>query len=546
MTSGLPGEGGSGQDAGMDTPEAWWRRHPLVVVALMPVLPQLLGSVFNIWYNARVIAPLLAATGLERRFVETVVVFNAVAYPVAVVCWVRWVLALRPAVEARERGAVLDEGAWLRARQRAVNLPWMGAALAGACWLACIPVFLGSFAWAQWPLPPGLLAHLPVSFLVSAFISITHSFFLVEMASHRLVFPRVFAGVRSDGTPGTFPLSLRGRGLLWAVSAGICPIGSLLLLSFAPESGEGEAVWLELFVGSVGIAFGLCTALMINRLVAEPVDQLAAAARAVAAGRLDVRVESHRADEFGLLIHEFNRMVQGLRDRDRLRHAFGLHVGRRAAEHILKRDPGLSGVEETVTVVFVDVRGFTARCRNAPPARVVSVLNLFLTHMVRVVEEEHGGMINKFLGDGFMAVFGAGGVPERDAEAALAAARGMVDELEKVNGALAARGEAPLRIGIGLHRGPAVVGSIGSPERLEFTVIGDTVNLASRVEGLTKETGGPVLLTGPVVEALGGEARRGLRPLEARHVKGVEEPVELWGLVTGPENRGFREAGGGT
>ena len=527
---GVAGGGGGGQCGRMHERETWWRRHPLLVTALTPVLPQMLGSVFNIWYNGKVIAPLLHTEALQERFMQTVVVFNLLAYPMAVALWVRWVYVLRPAVEAAEAGGRLEGERALAARQRAVNLPWLGAALAGGCWLACIPVFLGAFAQVQWPLPAGLLAHLPVSFLVSALISITHSFFLVELASHRLIFPRVFAGVRPEQTPGTFPLSLRGRGLLWAVSAGICPIGSLLLLSFAPESGGAESAWFELFVGSVGIAFGLCTALMVNRLVAEPVDQLAAAVRAVAEGRLDVRVESHRADEFGLLINEFNTMVQGLRDRDRLRHAFGLHVGRRAAERILQRDPGLSGMEEVVTVMFVDVRGFTARCRGEPPARIVGVLNLFLTHMVRVVEEEHGGMINKFLGDGFMALFGAGGIPERDAEAALAAARGMLRELEEVNAALAAKGEAPLRIGIGLHRGPAVVGSIGSPERLEFTVIGDTVNLASRVEGLTKEAGEGVLLTDAVAAALGDAACRSLRKLEARGVKGVDEPVGLWGL----------------
>ena len=508
----------------MDEKASWWRRHPLLITALMPVLPQLLGSAFNIWYNAKVIEPLLETEALQSRFVHTVVFFNLAVYPLAVAAWMWWVLSLRPAF--RGSPALPPPEVLLRIRQRAVNLPWFGSLLAAVCWLACIPVFLGALAQVQWPLHHGLWIHLPVSFLVSAFISITHSFFLVEMASHRLIFPRVFAGVRPERTPGTYSLSLRGRGLLWAVSAGICPIGSLLLLSFAPGTPGTDSFWFALFVGSVGIAFGLCTALMINRLVAEPVDQLAGAARRVAAGCLDVEVPSHRADEFGVLIHEFNRMVQGLRDREKLRHAFGLHVGRQAAEQILRRDPGLGGVEETVTVMFVDIRDFTARCRRSSPVRIVAVLNLFLGHMVGVVEEKHGGMINKFLGDGFMALFGAGGVPVRHADAALAAGRDLLAEVGRVNARLEAMGEEPIRIGIGMHTGPAIVGSIGSPERLEFTAIGDTVNMASRIEALTKSTGRSLLVSRAGRDLLADPGV--LEEMPPQPVKGVDEPVVLY------------------
>ncbi len=504
----------------------WWQRHPLTTCALMPVLPQLLGSAFNIWYNGKVIEPLLHTPVLRDRFIDTVIVFNVLIYPLAVGAWIALVLSLLPAVRAAQENKLLNKEALADARRRAINLPWFGSLLAGLAWLFCIPVFLGAFAWVQWPLPPGLLIHLPISFAVSAFISITHSFFLVELASHRLIFPLVFAGARPEQTPGAFSLSLRGRGLLWAISAGICPIGSLLLLSFAPSTPGTDSFWFALFVGSVGIAFGLCTALMINRLVAEPIDELSRAARAIASGNLDIQVSSHRPDEFGLLINEFNGMIQGLRDKEKLRHTFGLHVGKQTAEQILRRDPGLSGVEETVTVMFVDIRNFTARCRHSDPSRIVSVLNLFLTHMVAVVEKKHGGMINKFLGDGFMALFGAGGSLANHADAALAAAVDLTLEIDLVNNELVKRGEEPIQIGIGLHTGPAIVGSIGSPERLEFTAIGDTVNMASRVEGLTKVAGATILLTSEVRAMLHPDTR--LEPLPAQSVKGVEQPVALY------------------
>src|SRR5207253_1773965 len=136
---------------------------------------------------------------------------------------------------------------------------------------------------------------------------------------------------------------------------------------------------------------------------------------AVADGRLDIEVSLRRADELGLLAAEFNRMVTELREKERLSRTFGLHVGRRAAEQILARDPGLGGVEQTITVMFVDLRSFTRRAETCPPAEMVRLLNRFLEVMVRIVESQHGGMINKFLGDGFVALFGIG--PESDGHA---------------------------------------------------------------------------------------------------------------------------------
>ncbi|HYR58565.1 MAG TPA: adenylate/guanylate cyclase domain-containing protein, partial [Chthoniobacteraceae bacterium] len=377
-------------------------------------------------------------------------------------------------------------------------------------------------------LGPQLRWHLPISFLVSAFISVTQSFFLIELVSHWGLFPVFFRDARPDQMKGIHPLSLRGRGLMWAISAGICPIGALLLLAFAPPSPSADPARFELFVGAIGIAFGLCSAVLISRLVAQPVDHLRAAAKAVAEGRLDVHVPLKRADEFGALIGEFNRMVAELREKERLRRTFGLHVGAKAAEQILARDPGLGGTERTITVMFVDIRSFTERSAGNPPEKVVALLNEFLRVMVHAVEAHHSGMVNKFLGDGFMALFGAGGESDAHADEAVHAASEMLAQLRELNDLLAARGEAAMAIGIGLHTGPAIVGSIGSPQRLEFTAIGSTVNLASRIESLTKVVGETVLLSDATRAAL--RAPVALREHPPQRVKGVAEAVRVWSV----------------
>jgi len=315
---------------------------------------------------------------------------------------------------------------------------------------------------------------------------------------------------------------------MWAVSASICPIASLLLLMFAPRSPVMNAEWFAVFVGVVGIAFGIFTALMLSWLVAKPIDQMRVAADAVSRGEWDVDISVTRADELGRLLGEFDHMIRQLKDKEKLRQTFGLHVGRRAAEQILARDPGLSGVEEEITVMFVDMRSWTARTRASTPGEVVEVMNQFFRATVRVVEEEHRGMVNKYLGDGFMAIFGAGDSASNHARDAVAAGREILSAVEKLNVDLANRDHAPFQIGIGIHSGPAIVGSIGSPQRLEFTAIGDTVNIASRVEGLTKTIGKPLLLTAAVHER--SRDSFDFEELPPQEVRGVDGRLSIFAL----------------
>src|SRR6059058_2032347 len=401
-----------------------------------------------------------------------VVVYNSVVYPVGVLLWLRRIFSFRGLFHRLCAASAIDSASLARARRRLIHLPWYAAAICSVAWFLCIPIFLGALLQIQYPLDPRLLWHLPISFCVSGFIAITHTFFLVELASHWGLFPVFFRDARADLTPNNFTLSLRGRGIMWAISASICPIASLLLLMFAPRSPVMSAEWLAVFVGVVGIAFGIFTALMLSWLIAKPIDQMRAAADAVSRGNLHVDVGpagAARADEFGRLLSEFDQMVRQLREKEKLRQTFGLHVGKRAAEQILARDPGLSGIEEEITVMFVDMRSWTARASASTPADVVEIVNDFLRVSVCAVEEEHRGMVNKYLGDGFMAIFGAGDSGSNHACDAVLAGCEILRAVKGLNDELAAKERAAIQIGIGIHSGPAIVGSVGSPQRLEFT-----------------------------------------------------------------------------
>ena len=485
----------------------------------------LIGSAINIWYNITNVDPLLT---VDQRaiFTRTITLYNLIIYPLLGAVGVWRLLSLREPYRQLTQGGIADAEQRLRAQRRVINLPWFLVGLATVGWGLCTPVFLYELSRSPEPLNRLLYAQLPISFAISGMIAITHGFFAVELVSQRALYPVFFRNARPTRTPGAIALSLRARGILLAVSAGVCPVVSLLLLTLVPRPEDNIAFAMS--VGGLGIGLGLTTAWLLGRLVTEPVDELRQATEAVAAGDLTVRIPDLRADEFGQLIDGFNTMVAELSDKRRLEEDFGRHVGERVARKILERAGGLGGAEEELTIMFVDIRNFTARSEASSPEQAVALLNVFLTEMVDVVEQRHGGIVNKFLGDGLMAMF-AGWTGRFDhADAAVAAGREMLQRLQSINARLADAGDPPLAIGIGIHTGRAVVGSIGAPRRMEYTAIGDAVNVASRVESLTKIVGAPLLLTDATRQAL--RVRVPLEKLPSQPMKG-HTPVDVLRLA---------------
>jgi adenylate cyclase len=177
-----------------------------------------------------------------------------------------------------------------------------------------------------------------------------------------------------------------------------------------------------------------------------------------------------------------------------------------------------------VAVMFVDFRSFTASARTRPPQEVVDRLDGAFAVLVEILDR-HGGIVNKFLGDGFLALFGAPLEAADAAEQAVAAARDMLVAMERSNAA----SDWPLRIGIGIHVGEVVAGNIGSPRRKEYTVIGDTVNFASRLEALNKDFNSQLLISAAVRDALGKDGGDAV-PLGDVPVRGYDRPIGVWQL----------------
>jgi adenylate cyclase len=226
-------------------------------------------------------------------------------------------------------------------------------------------------------------------------------------------------------------------------------------------------------------------------------------------------------------------MVTERLEKRRLRRDFRRFVSRDVADAMIDQQGDwkvtAAGVKRRVVVLFSDVRGFTERSEQTDPGDLVKQLNEYLTSMVEVIFR-HGGTLDKFIGDAVMAHWGAlGGGNEQDhAHKAILAARDMIAALSTMNATWEAAGKAPFKIGVGLHLGEAVAGEIGSPDRTEFGVIGDTVNLASRLEGLTKAFHCEVIYSEEVKMASGIDD--GAMDLGQVRVKGRRHPVRLFGI----------------
>lgn len=267
------------------------------------------------------------------------------------------------------------------------------------------------------------------------------------------------------------------------------------------------------------------------RSLAGAIREVARAARAILRGHyLNAHVALERDDELGLLAQSFNHMSRELEQRERERDVFGRLVSPEVRDQLVQGELMLGGHEVEVTVLFSDIRGFTQLCEGLKPRDVVLTLNEHFTRMTHAVQR-FGGYVNNYMGDAMVVVFGAPTPDPHRVERALHAAVAMRRELAEFNRERASYGAAPLEIGIGLASGTALAGQIGSPERCIYTVVGDTVNVAARLEGLARQEGGMLAFMNQATrDLLPPHLRECLRPLGERALKGRGTLIPVWGL----------------
>lgn len=256
-------------------------------------------------------------------------------------------------------------------------------------------------------------------------------------------------------------------------------------------------------IGGIVLSISILVVFWFSLSLSSPIERLAALMELVKKGVFDInatqKIKGLFPDEVSDLAMAVDQMTEGLRERDKVKNLFSKFVGSSVTDDLLTREVALGGARKDVIVFFSDIRGFTAMSEELPPEDVVEMLNEYFGTMVRIINET-GGVVDKFIGDAIMAVWGAPNSKEDDAFQAVRACLRMREALNSLNEKRISEHKNPLMIGMGLNMGPAVAGTIGSDERMEYTVIGNTVNTSSRIEAATKAFGSDLLVSEEIFE----------------------------------------------
>ncbi len=395
-----------------------------------------------------------------------------------------------------------------------VVLPATAAAVAilGLPWYTFIPFFLGSAAAVAYG---GLLHYLALEVgLRPVLIDLNQA---------------VTPGLQREVS--AFPLRVRLMGALPLINL----VAGLVVAALTSEGGGGANLTVDVLIAlAVATTISLELSLLLSKSILRPIADLRRATEAVREGRFDVSVPVTTGDELGDLAASFNQMIEGLAERERIREAFGTYLDEEVAEYILSEAFSEEGVELDVSVLFCDVQDFTSLVSGMGAKEIVAALNGLFEVVVPIVAR-HGGHVDKFEGDGLLAVFGA---PENYPDHADRAVRAACEMVTAVNGEEAAGGG--IRIGVGINTGMVVAGSIGGAGRLNFSVIGDPVNVASRVESATRQFDVDILITGHTRKALSDEYEVG--DLGRHQLRGVGDPIALHSPSLVPRRRGAEPA----
>lgn len=388
---------------------------------------------------------------------------------------------------------------------------WAAEFLASALW-----------SWFRAPAAPWAVLLLPgaVDAYFSAYFTVIFLEPLVITKAARFLYtePEIFR--RKAG-----PMwSVHAKLLLMVFNLILIPL-SLVELIRRTGGGAGDA-------GPVIAATCLFAAGYLETLyrsIARPLARLNEKMSLVAKGDYAAKTVVLDDDEIGELKAGFNEMVDGLAERERLKDTFGRYVSVEVAKRLVETGAvSLGGESIEATILFSDIRDFTAMSERMPAQELVAFLNTYFSYVTQPIAA-HDGMINKFIGDAVMAVFAPQFGAKSHVDDALRAALGMRAKLAELN----ARGGPEIRFGVGLHTGTLVAGNIGTEKRLEYTVIGDTVNVASRIESQNKDLGSVILISEAVQRGLSPALRDSLRMERCDNVKvkGREQSLVLYKVL---------------
>jgi adenylate cyclase len=432
---------------------------------------------------------------------------------------------------ARLQAGAAPEEVPARVRQYVVNQPLILSAVSFGFWVVAGLIF------------GGYLMRSVAVFLtlvgLAGVLSVALALQVLELAWRPIV--PVFIPDGKVSAVKALRLSVFSRLLMFMLLVGLYPTGLLAgaalshvsAMMATPMDPGATIAGLERLVAvyvGISVLFAVGMALSVTRAIVGPLRELRRAMDGVAHGDLDARVQVTTSDEIGALAERFNDMVAGLRRGQQVRQLLDQYVSPEVARQAVEAGADLGGRLARCSALFCDIRDFTPLTRQVEPARLIELLNAFMGAMIGVVVAE-GGIVAKFGGDALMAVFGAPVSPAWDhAARAVRAALEMRRRREDLNRDLAGWPGVPLRMGIGVATGEVVAGNVGAQERMEYTVIGDAVNLAARLQDATKDLGRDLIIAAETAADPSLPADLTPEPLPPLALAGVDEPVHAFAL----------------
>ena len=304
------------------------------------------------------------------------------------------------------------------------------------------------------------------------------------------------------------------------------------IISTIPESRAFEEVYnlqnRNIYLMITVLNLTILIVFIYSKTLTDPILKLVFASGKIGEGDYSIRIQPKSGDEIGILTNSFNSMSQGLEEREKLKVSFGKFVNKELAEMAMKGEIKLGGDRKYCAIFFSDIRSFTSISEKLEPEEVVEFLNQYMTEMVKCVNKT-GGIVDKFIGDAIMATWGALNPLPNETQAAIDASLMMRDALIEFNKGRGGDKKPIIKIGCGINSGYVISGQIGSDERLEYTVIGDSVNLASRIESLNKPFGTDILISQDSYENVKDIYK--VEKMPSIKVKGKEEPQVIYSVL---------------
>lgn len=357
-------------------------------------------------------------------------------------------------------------------------------------------------------------------------LSFVFVYYIVDIVNKKFIL-QVLKDRNLSSIPRTVKISIRARFFIFFLTVAVTPclllVGLILSILSDNQITRDYSHVGYIFLGIILV--GVILTLFISNSFANPILDLQKATEKLQGGDLNSKVSVYTTDEIGFLGEQFNHMSSSIKEKEFIKDTFGKLVDPTVRDFLLDGNLTLGGETKEVTVLFVDIRGFTSISEKLPPSEIVNWLNQYFEQMSESIVKEKG-LVNKFIGDAILAVFGAPIPIENHADSAIRAALDMRNQVKELSKKFLDAGLPEIKIGIGIHSGKVLAGNIGSMNRLEYTVIGDTVNLASRLESYCKTANRDLLLTEATKELI--REKFSFEYIDKIKVRGRESEISIF------------------